>query len=72
MLDEIVLKTKERVEESKKNKSLDYLKKEVLALEISKEFQFKKALSDEDIYIIAKVKRTTPQKCLNVYNIEYM
>ena len=72
MLEEIVLKTKERVEESKKNKPLDDLKKEVLALEISKEFPFKKALSEEDISIIAEVKRASPSKGLIVDDFDYI
>ena len=51
MLDKIVEKTKERIEESKKVKSLDELKSEVQKLEISQDFPFKQALSSDDISI---------------------
>ena len=59
MLDEIVAKTKERLEESKKEKSLEELKKEVRQLEITQDFPFKKALSGDEISIIAEVKRAS-------------
>ena len=51
MLDEIVAKTKERIEEAKKVKSLDELKDEVSKLKITKDFPFKKALMDDEISI---------------------
>ena len=43
MLDEIVEKTKLRIDEEKKIKSLDDLKAEVLSKEIEMDFPFKKA-----------------------------
>ena len=64
MLDEIVEKTKLRIDEEKKIKSLDDLKAEVLSKEIEMDFPFKKALSEPDISIIAEVKRASPSKGL--------
>ena len=64
MLDEIVEKTKLRIDEEKKIKSLDDLKAEVLSKEIEMDFPFKKALSTQDISIIAEVKRASPSKGL--------
>ena len=72
MLDEIVEKTKERLLESKKNKSLEELKEEVQKLEITQDFQFKKALSEEGISIIAEVKRASPSKGLIAQDFDYL
>ena len=72
MLDEIVEKTKERVEKAKEKIPLDELKNEVSQLEISDEFPFKKALSGDDIAIIAEVKRASPSKGLIVEDFDYL
>ena len=72
MLDKIVEKTKERIEESKKVKSLDELKGEVKKLEIYQDFPFKQALSSEDISIIAEVKRASPSKGLIAEDFDYV
>ena len=72
MLDKIVEKTKERIEESKKVKSLDELKSEVQKLEISQDFPFKQALSSDDISIIAEVKRASPSKGLIAEDFDYV
>ena len=70
MLDEIILKTKQRIEKEKSVKSLDDLKKEVLKLEITSDFPFKKALSEDGMSIIAEVKKASPSRgdIVDVFN----
>ena len=72
MLDEIVLKTKERLEEAKKNKPFDDLKEEVANLEINFDFPFEKALASEGLSIIAEVKKASPSKGLIAEEFDYL
>lgn len=72
MLDEIVEKTRERVVESKNDKSLEELKDEVQKLDITHDFPFKKALGGDEISIIAEVKRASPSKGLIAEDFDYL
>lgn len=72
MLDEIVEKTRQRIEMEKGIISLDDLKKEVSLMEASDEFPFKKALSEDNISIIAEVKKASPSKGLISEDFDYL
>ena len=72
MLDEIVEKTKQRVEMAKNIIPLDDLKKQVSLMEINDEFPFKKALSGDEIAIIAEVKKTSPSKGIIAEDFDYL
>ena len=72
MLDEIVERTKERVDLAKSIISLDDLKKEVSTMEISEDYPFKKALKEEPIAIIAEVKKASPSKGLIAEDFDYV
>jgi len=72
MLDEIVEKTKERVETAKGIISLDDLKNEVSLMEITDDFPFKEALGGDDISIIAEVKKASPSKGLIAEDFDYL
>ena len=72
MLDEIVEKTKRRVEDAKQVISLDDLKNEVSLMGVDDEFPFKKALSGDDISIIAEVKKASPSKGIIAEDFDYL
>ncbi len=72
MLEEIVEKTKERVEMAKGIISLEDLKNEVSLMEIDEDFPFKKALGGDEIAIIAEVKKASPSKGLIVEDFDYL
>ncbi len=72
MLDEIVERTRQRVEIAKSIIPLDDLKSQVSLMKINDEFPFKQALSGDDIAIIAEVKRASPSKGLIAEDFDYL
>ena len=72
MLDEIVEKTKERIETEKSIIPLEDLKREISTMEINHDFPFKKALQGEGISIIAEVKKASPSKGIIVEDFDYV
>ena len=72
MLDEIVEKTKERIETEKSIITLDDLKREISLMEINDDFPFKKALQGDDISIIAEVKKASPSKGIIAEDFDYV
>ena len=72
MLDEIVEKTRERVEMAKGILPPEELKREVSLMEVSDEFPFKRALAEDGISIIAEVKKASPSKGLIAGDFDYV
>ena len=72
MLDEIVERTKERIDMEKSIIPLDDLKREISYLKIDDEFPFKKALQGDDISIIAEVKKASPSKGMICEDFDYL
>ena len=60
------------MEDAKKIIPLEEIKKEVSLMEITKDFPFKKALSEEGMSIIAEVKKASPSKGLIAKDFDYI
>ena len=72
MLEEFIEKTKQRIENEKKTISLEDLKKEVSRMDITMDFPFKKALSEDGISIIAEIKKASPSKGVIYEDFDYL
>ena len=72
ILDEIVAKTKIRITERKKEKSLDTVIEEALQKEVDNIFPFEKALKNEDIAFICEVKKASPSKGIISEDFPYL
>lgn len=71
ILDEIVLKTKDRVEELKSKTSLNYLKELLRYVDIKKR-SFYNALNKEEISFICEVKKASPSKGIISEEFDYV
>ena len=74
ILFEIAEKTRERVEERKKQISLEEIKAraEALAKDFDGEYKFYNALSGEGIHLICEAKKASPSKGLIAENFDYV
>lgn len=71
IIDNIIEKTKERVEENKKRNSIDKLAKLAFAKPIYNDFPFEKALRKPGLSYIMEVKRASPSKGVITQNFDY-
>lgn len=72
ILNEIADKRKIAVEELKKKKSLEKVKKEALKLDVNTGFPFEKALKQSDISFICEVKKASPSKGIIAEDFPYL
>lgn len=71
ILDEIAQKTRERIEEEKKKKSLQEIKQEAESMEADTGFPFEKALRAEKLSFICEVKKASPSKGIIAEDFPY-
>ena len=71
ILEQLAEHAKKRVEESKRNKSLEEIKAEALGLPKG-DFSFEKALSKKDLAFICEVKKASPSKGIIVQDFDYL
>lgn len=72
ILDDIVKKTKERVEREKSICSLEEMKEKALKMEKSKDFPFEQALKSKELSFICEVKKASPSKGLIAKEFHYI
>lgn len=72
ILDDIVNKTKERLEERKKQISQEDMKEMALAMNVKTDFPFEKALQKEKMNFICEIKKASPSKGIIAHEFPYM
>ena len=72
ILEQIVEKTKIRLQRQKELLSLDILKQQVEALEVTQQYSFYKALQSKDMSFILEVKKASPSKGLIAKEFDYI
>ena len=72
ILDEIAKKTFQRVEERKREVTLEDVKRAAEALPVSGDFPFEKALRAEGLTFICEVKKASPSKGLIAEYFPYL
>ena len=72
ILDDIIAATKIRVEKAKKAIPLEEMKRAALALPITQEFPFEKALTGDGIRFICECKKASPSKGVIVEDFPYL
>lgn len=72
ILDDIVEKTKQRIENRKKEYSLDKIKKEAYQKIITKDFSFEQAIRTSGMSFILEVKKASPSKGEIVKDFNYV
>jgi indole-3-glycerol phosphate synthase len=72
ILNEIAAKTKERVKELQKNKSLETVKKQAESMDKDTGYPFEKAIAAEGLSFICEVKKASPSKGLIAQEFPYV